>query len=93
MRCPGCDWDPRKDFENRRKHGISFDEACCVFEDPHRIEERDDREYDEDRWIVLGRVGSVVLVVVYAERSGKERIISARKAEPREEATYIEQCL
>jgi uncharacterized DUF497 family protein len=64
-----------------------------VFEDPHRIEELDDRGYDEDRWIVIGKVGSVALVVVYTERNGQERIISARKAEPREEATYIEQFL
>ena len=43
---------------------------------------------DEDRFIVVGRVGAVVLVVVYTERNGVERIISARKAEPREERAY-----
>jgi uncharacterized DUF497 family protein len=64
-----------------------------VFEDLHRIEEPDDREYDEDRWIVIGKVGLIVLVVVYTERNGQERIISARKAEPRAEATYFEQFL
>jgi uncharacterized DUF497 family protein len=90
MACSGCDWDPEKDLENQRKHGgIRFEDACCVFDDPYREETEDERDYDEDLFIVLGKVGAVVLVVVYTERSGVERIISARKAEPREErASY-----
>lgn len=89
MECVGCDWDPRKNVENQSKHGIGFEEACCVFEDPLRIEEIDDGDYDEERWIAIGRVESVILFVVYTERNGMERIISARKAEPREEVRYL----
>ena len=91
MRCPGCDGDPQKDADNQRKHHISFDEACCVFEDPNVLETVDDRDHDEERWIAVGSVGGAVIVVVYTERAGRERIISARRAEPREEAEYYEQ--
>ena len=55
---------------------------------PRRSLEVEKGDYDEERFIVLGRVGAVVLVVVYTERNGVERIISARKAEPREERAY-----
>jgi uncharacterized protein len=89
MACSGCDWDPEKNLENQRKHeGIRFEDACCVFDDPYREETEDDGDYDEDRFIVLGSIGAVVLVVVYTERNGIERIISARTAEPREERAY-----
>jgi uncharacterized protein len=89
MACSGCDWDPEKNLENQRKHeGIRFEDACCVFYDPYREETEDDGNDDEDRFVVLGRVGAVVLVVVCTERDGIERIISARKAEPREERAY-----
>jgi uncharacterized protein len=89
MACSGCDWDPEKNLENQRKHeGIRFEDACCEFDDPYREETEDDGDYDEDRCIVLGSIGAVVLVVVYTECNGIERIISARKAEPREERAY-----
>jgi uncharacterized protein len=88
MECTGCNWDPIKDLENYLKHGVWFEDACCVFEDPDRREEPDDRGYDEDRWLAVGRVGAEILVVVFAERHGRERIISARKAEPKEERWY-----
>jgi uncharacterized protein len=40
-------WDPAKNRENQRKHGISFDDAKAVFQDPDRIEVLDDRDYGE----------------------------------------------
>ena len=83
------DWDPVKDRANRRKHGIGFDNAKAVFEDPDRIEDFDDRDYGEERWGVIGRVGSQIVYVVYTERDGGLRLISARKAAPREEAKYL----
>jgi uncharacterized DUF497 family protein len=74
-----------------RKHGVRFEIACCVFEDPHRDVEIDDREYDDDRWIVVGSAGPFILVVVYTFRDGGRRIISARKANRREEQAYYDQ--
>lgn len=82
------EWDPVKNLANRRKHGFSLEEATIAFQDEHRIEELDDREYDEERWILTGRVHRILAVVVYAERHGVIRIISARKAEPDEEWRY-----
>jgi uncharacterized DUF497 family protein len=85
----GCDWDPEKDAENQRKHeGITFADACYVFDDPLQDVVEDDRDYGERRFIATGRVGNVILVVVFTERAGRERIISARKAEPRERRAY-----
>ena len=63
-------WDPAKNRSNQRNHGISFDEAQSVFQDPDRIDDFDDREYDEERWIVIGLVGPVIVFVVYTMRSG-----------------------
>lgn len=89
MGCPGCEWDPWKDIENQRKHGVDFEDACCIFEDPFRYEDEDPGEYDEDRLTVFGRVGSILLAVVFTDRNSVNRIISARKAEPREERRYF----
>jgi hypothetical protein len=90
MECAGCDWDPHKAQQNLRKHGVRFEVACCVFRDPYRNAVLDDREYDENRWIVVGRAGRLVLVVVYTYRNDRARLISARKANPQEEQAYYD---
>lgn len=81
-------WDPIKDRENQSKHRISFTSATAVFQDPFPIRDYDDRDYGEDRWLIIGQMGPIVATVVYTERFGKVRIISARKATPDEEARY-----
>jgi uncharacterized protein len=91
MECPGCDWDDQKHAENWRKHRVKFEDACCVFTDDNYIEVYEDREDDEDRWRVTGRVRETVLVVVYTGRDGMERIISARRADREERNTYYAQ--
>ena len=58
--------------------------------DPHRGETPDDRDYGEERWIATGRVDLAVLAVVFADRGGRQRIISARRAKRREEEAYDE---
>lgn len=83
------EWDPVKDRQNQRKHGISFEVAKSVFRDPHRIEVYDDRDYGEDRWAVIGQIGRLVAYVVYTERHGIVRLISARKADEDDEAEYL----
>ncbi len=83
------DWDPAKNRSNQRKHGVSFRVAQAVFQDPYRIDDYDDREYGEERWIVIGIVGPVVMYVVYNNRDGDVRLISARKAAPHEQARYF----
>lgn len=75
------EWDPAKAALNLRKHKVSFPYATRVFLDPDRLEKLDSREdYDEDRWVVLGRVDEFMLVVVYTLRGTRIRLISARKA-------------
>lgn len=86
------EWDPRKDTENRRKHGVSFQEAEAVFSDEHALL-LDDPEHsdEEERFILMGLSARLrVLVVVHAfkETEAIIRIISARKANRRERAVY-----
>jgi uncharacterized protein len=81
-------WDPAKNRENQRKHGISFDDAKVVFQDPDRIEVLDDRDYGEERWVAIGTMGKIVALVVYTERNSGIRLISARKADADDTANY-----
>jgi uncharacterized protein len=79
-------------LQSARKHQVNFEDASHVFLDPQRIETFDGREaYDEDRWKTVGRVGPVLLAVVYTIR-GKDpdviRLISARKADDYESTQY-----
>ena len=85
-------WDDRKERENRRKHGVSFEEAATAFAD-ERARLRRDPEHSraEDRFILLGfSVKLRLLVVVHAYRKGEGeiRIISARKATRNEREQY-----
>lgn len=86
------EWDDAKAAANAQKHSVTFEEARGVFRDPFAIELLDDREaYDEDRFILIGMTAARVLVVVYTTRDDRNRIISARKAEPNERRFYHEQ--
>ncbi len=86
------EWDDAKAAANAQKHGVTFEEARTVFRDPLAIELVDDREeYGEDRFILIGMSAARVLVVVYTTRNDRNRIISARKAEPNERRVYHEQ--
>lgn len=86
------EWDPRKEAANRKKHGVSFEEARSAFFDELAIQFVDvDHAEAEDRFILLGMSAALrILVVCHCERrSGTTiRIISARKATPRERAHY-----
>ena len=86
------EWDEAKAIANRRKHRLSFELAARVFLDANRLEVFDDREdYGEDRWITIGLVDPVLLVVVYTLRGAKGevvRLISARRANGQEKKAY-----
>ena len=86
------EWDERKAASNRRKHGVSFEEARTVFFDDNALT-RPDEEHsdDEDRFVLLGLSGQLrTLVVCHCYRQQDEiiRIISARKANPFERRQY-----
>ncbi|MGA8075995.1 MAG: BrnT family toxin [Xanthobacteraceae bacterium] len=85
------EWDDAKAAQNYADHGVTFDAAKLVFNDPFGIERFDDREdYGEDRYIIIGMVDGRILLVVYTLRNGAIRIISARGAEPHERRRYHE---
>lgn len=89
------DWrdTAKKAALNLRHHGISFELAATAFKDVFAIERLDDREsYGEERVIMTAMAeGNVLLVVVYTERQGRIRIISARRATKREQDDYFQQ--
>ena len=83
------EWDDTKDARNRAKHGISFEEAKAIFEGPVLTREDDRRDYGETRFISLGSLsGVVVIVVAHTNRRGRIRMISARKANRTERKIY-----
>jgi uncharacterized DUF497 family protein len=90
------DWDPAKNRENLRKHGVGFQTASLVFEDPFILSRKDASHDDtEDRYNALGEIAiGAILFVVYTgrERDGEEtiRLISARGASAQEKRTYEE---
>ena len=82
------EWDEEKAAANWKKHRVNFEDAMRVFEDDNRIEFYDVAHSDEeDRYNTIGMVRDV-LFVVYTERGEYIRIISARKANHKEERLY-----
>lgn len=88
------EWDPNKDASNRRKHGVSFEEASSIFSDPRAISTFDEEHStpSEDRFLTVGRSERArVLVVVHEDRDQDlYRIITARDATRRERKQYEE---
>jgi len=86
------EWDPDKARANQRKHGVSFEEAATVFDDPMFITLIDEEHsVDEDRYITIGlSCHGRLLMLAHTDREGRMRIISARKATQKEEQFYAE---
>lgn len=88
------EWDNNKNEMNYKKHGISFEEAREVFNDPLHISILDERfHYFEERWITVGKTLKNRIVVaanLYFDDAGEEiiRIISARPATVSERRQY-----
>ena len=86
------EWDERKNRENKRKHKVSFEEAQSVFLDENALRFFDpDHSQDEDRFLMLGMSFTLRVLVVchcYREDDSVIRIISARKADKREQSDY-----
>lgn len=90
-------WDSEKDRANKRKHGLSFETAQLVFDDPLALSRIDTAVQEEERWQTVGVVANVTIYVVHTAfeqtAEGEEpvgRIISARKATARERKAYEE---
>ncbi len=89
------EWDPNKALSNKRKHGVTFEEACNVFDDPAALTIFDhENSNDEDRWITLGKckkLKTLVVVHTFHEVTNNViniRVISARKATKYETKQY-----
>ena len=86
----GFDWDEEKARSNLTKHGVSFDEATSVFDDPLFLTFADPaHSIQEQRFIMMGESArGRLLVVSYTDRAGTTRLISARLATRKERQAY-----
>ena len=84
-----AEFDPKKDAANIRKHGVSLAEGDGVLNDPLALTVENGAAEGEQRFVTIGMntFGSL-MVVVHTPRSGGSRIISVRKADPRERRNY-----
>lgn len=84
----GFQWDEAKSAANEAKHGISFLQAAQIFRGPVLKTQDTRRDYGETRYVALGAFDGVVLRVVFTERDGDIRIISAWRASKHDRKTY-----
>ncbi len=83
------EWDDAKAVSNFAKHRFSFEDAIEIFADPEVVFVATFRERDlEERFKAVGRIGDRIFTVVYTQRRGVRRIISARRANAAEEKHY-----
>lgn len=83
------EWDEAKNATNKLKHGISFERAVTIFEGRVRTVVDDRLDYGEVREISFGALGDATIVaVVHTDRSGRRRLISARRASAKERTFY-----
>jgi hypothetical protein len=85
-------WNRAKAAANRRKHGVSFEEASTALCDPLAVSASDpDDSIGEARWLTFGQSNRLrLLVVAHTEEDDIIRIISARAASPAERILYEE---
>jgi uncharacterized protein len=86
------EWDEGKVERNLLKHGVTFEEAKTVFEDPLYIDFYDpDHSQDEERYLIVGISSQRrLLIVSYTERENSTRLISAREVTQAEQEAYEE---
>ena len=83
------EFDSKKQSANLIKHGIDLRDAASIFSYVNRLDSLDTRnDYAEERRITIGVVQNRIWVVVYTQRADAIRLISARKANEREQKRY-----
>lgn len=83
------EWDEAKNELNIEKHGLDFTDAKEIFQAPLLTELDTRYEYDEDRYVGIGFLRNIVVVVIFTEpEEGTIRFISLRKAVKRERVRY-----
>lgn len=87
-------WDEGKNRRNLSKHGVSFETATLVFDDPLHLSVQDRVVRGEERWQTIGYAGAVTLLIVahamHDEDEETIRIVSARRATSAERKRYEE---
>ena len=86
------EWDEAKAASNLEKHGVSFEEAATVFDDPLYIDFYDpDHAVDEHRYLIMGQsTAGRLLIISYTERDEAVRLITAREVTSAERRAYEE---
>ena len=88
------EWNETKNKSNKNKHGLHFETAALVFQDPYILSVHDER-YIEERWYSLGLIHDVVIYVAHTIKEGENdeeeiiRIITARAATSVESKRYF----
>jgi uncharacterized protein len=82
------EWDSKKETENIRKHGVDFATASRIWDEPILEREDERRDYGETRILAFGKVDGRLMAVLYTWRGANHRIISARKANRREQRRF-----
>lgn len=87
------EWDPAKARANLAKHGVAFEDARLVWDDPHHLLWLEGYQNGEERWRIMGYADGVVILVVWhtypdPDDENRIRIIGARKAERAERRAY-----
>jgi uncharacterized DUF497 family protein len=88
----GFEYDPEKSAENKRKHGVDFEEAQALWSDSALVE-IPARVSDEPRWVVIGRMAEKHWSAVITRRNDNVRIISVRRSRDEEVEIYESQDL
>jgi uncharacterized DUF497 family protein len=91
----GFEYDPAKSDENKRKHGIDFEEAQALWDDPAALE-IPARASDEARWLLIGKLklgesGEKLWSAFITRRGENVRLISMRRSREKEVALYESQ--
>ena len=81
------EFDPAKSAANKKKHGIDFEEAQALWDDPDLLE-APARQMDEPRFIAIGRIAGKHWSAVVTYRSDAVRIVSVRRARDSEIERY-----
>jgi uncharacterized DUF497 family protein len=85
------EWDENKNRANIKKHGISFETASQIFENPVLTWTDKRKDYEEIREHSIGTIkGIAFIAVIHTDRNGKTRLISARRANKQERQRYEE---
>ena len=86
------EWDENKNKSNIEKHGIDFNHAKGVLDDPKKKMTPDNRkDYGEERFKVIGKIFGTIISIIFTLRNSLIRIISARKSSQNEREEYNNQ--